>query len=223
MKKNALYIKIVNCFLILFIIVTLLTALPVTYYRMSGADFTTGGVCLFKIVSGSMEPVYKTGDYVVVSETSEEELLPLDIIAFISQEDGTQGEVIVHRIVSKNPDGSFVTRGDANPVDDYRIVSAGRVVGKVVMKLPLLRYADRLFSGAASFALMIVLPLILMIVNEILRLALAAKRRGEISALIASYGLDPGDKRLFLIAQKYGEDAVRVIAGRDSARREEKT
>ncbi len=223
MKKSALYVKIINYALCLFIAVTLLVALPVVFFRISGAELTLGGARLFKIVSGSMEPVYSSGDYVISVERPEEELREGDIIAFVSDEEGILGEIVVHRIVARQEGGGFLTRGDANPVDDYSMVRPGATVGEVIMKLHLFKLADRLFSGNASFIALIVLPLLFIVANETLNLVAGHKRHKRITALILSYGLDPADPRLFEIAAKYGEEAVRAIAKASCAEQERET
>lgn len=212
MKKSGAYVKIINYSLVLFIIITLFAAVFVMFLRTSGSALSVGGMRLFKIVSGSMEPVYGAGDYVVSLETGTDKLIVDDIIAFISNEGETAGEVIVHRIVFKSEDGTFITRGDANPIDDYSTVRDEQIVGKVAFRMPLLKYADKLFSGVWSFMALIVLPLLFMIINEVLHIVRTGKKQREISAIIEKYGLDPGDERLYGIAEKYGEESVRSIA-----------
>ncbi len=205
--------------MVLFIITTLLTAVPVMYFKISGAEMSVLGMRLFRIVSGSMEPKYGAGDYVVSFETETEKLMTDDIIAFVSNEGETAGEVIVHRIVSKSDDGTFITRGDANPIDDYSTVRDEQIVGKVVFRVTLFKYADKLFSGVWSFLALIVLPLLFMIINEVLHIVITGKKQKEIRAIIEKYGLDPGDERLYGIAEKYGEEAVRSIADAEAALR----
>jgi signal peptidase I len=222
MKKSGVYVKIINYSLVIFILVTLLAAVIVMFFRMSGSALSIGGMRLLRIVSGSMEPIYKAGDYVVSFETETDKLTTDDIIAFVSDEGETTGEVIVHRIVSVGEDGTFITRGDANPIDDYSTVKVERIIGKAAFHISVLKYADKLFSGIWGFVALIVLPLLFMIINEALHLVRTGKKRREINALIIKYGLDPDDERLYGIAEKYGEEAVRSIAGAGSKRVKEK-
>jgi signal peptidase I len=215
--KNRAYANIVNCALTLLIVITLISAVFMIFFRMSGFDINICGMHLFKIVSGSMEPTYSEGDYVISVAKKAESLNPGDIIAFVSEEDGTNGEVIVHRVVSVAEDGNFITRGDANPVDDYSTVRADQLVGKVFLRLTFLKYTDKLFSSIGGFVALIVLPLSFMIINEALHLVAAGKKRRDIHIMIIKYGLDPKDERLYGIAERYGEEAVSFIAQNKAA------
>ena len=62
------------------------------------------------------------------------ELREGDIIAFYSELDEIKGELVTHRIAKVNSDGTFVTRGDANPVDDSLTVRPEQVLGKYTGK-----------------------------------------------------------------------------------------
>ena len=50
------------------------------------------------------------------------------------------GALVTHRLVSVNPDGSLVTRGDANPSTDAWSVAPDAVIGGVVASVPELGY-----------------------------------------------------------------------------------
>lgn len=212
MKKSGVYAKIINCSLVLFIFITLIIAVVVMFFRMSGTELNIGGVRLFKIVSASMEPKYEVGDYVISIKRPAERLKPGDIIAFISEDEATYGEVIVHRISYFDEDGNFITRGDSNPIDDYSSVRAEMILGKVSFKLTLLKYADKLFSHVGVFIALIVLPLAFIIINEALHLIREEKKHRETTRLIIKYGLDPKDIKLYELAAKFGEEAVSKIA-----------
>ena len=85
------------------------------------------------IVSGvSMNPILQAGDLVLTVDVAPEEVAVGDIIRFRS------GEVdILHRVVEIRHGGSleFVTRGDANNVNDPPL-AASAVEGRVVKVLP---------------------------------------------------------------------------------------
>lgn len=205
------YVKIISNALMLFMMSTLILAIFVVFFRISGSDMKLGGFSMYRLISGSMAPKYKTGDYVIVRDTDASYLNTGDIIAYVSEESDTSGEVIVHRIVAIEED-TIVTRGDANPIDDKIKTTPTRVIGRVVMKLSLLKYADGIFSNAVMFVLFIVLPVVFMIFNESANLIFREKLRRRTRAIISGCGLDPDDEKLFEIAEKYGADAVSQIA-----------
>lgn len=206
------YVKIINNLLMIFMLSTLMLAMLALWFRMSGAEMKIYGMSMYRLVSGSMAPKYKTGDYVIVKETDASTLKVGDIIAYVSEAPDTAGEVIIHRIVDIQNDGTIVTRGDANPIDDKYTTSKSHVLGRVSSKLSILRYADSVFSNAMMFFLFVVLPVALMIFNEAMLLIRRENRIRHLKTVITECGLDPQDEELLALAECYGDDAVRKIA-----------
>ena len=86
------------------------------------------------IVSGvSMDPAMKAGDLAITQEVELETIQVGDIIQY-----QRYGDLVLHRVVriETRPDGThFITRGDANNVDDDPVPESA-VVGKVVLVVP---------------------------------------------------------------------------------------
>jgi signal peptidase I len=101
------------------------------------------------VESNSMVPTFYKGDILVLHGTPSEELIIGDIIVF-SPKGGqsTNGAgvaasgstPIVHRIVKENPDGSFQTKGDANPGQLYfeKHIESYQIHGKSILIIPYL-------------------------------------------------------------------------------------
>lgn len=82
------------------------------------------GYQAFVIRTGSMNPSIPPKSLVLVRTG---EFAVGQVVSF------RKGESIVsHRIVAKNPNGSFTTRGDANRADDVSPVRADEIIGGVV-------------------------------------------------------------------------------------------
>lgn len=81
----------------------------------------------YVIVTGSMEPGIHAGDVVLVSPDPDLGEVAGRVISF--EDPGRPGHVLTHRVVSINPDGSFVTKGDANPTADHIPVPPDMVTG----------------------------------------------------------------------------------------------
>ncbi|HSW43921.1 MAG TPA: signal peptidase I [Patescibacteria group bacterium] len=82
------------------------------------------------VAGGSMSPTIEPGDLIVLTRPPEEVrtgmILTLEV----------DGQVVTHRVVGFRPDGSFVTKGDANTVrDDFRGLYV-RVVGEYRFRIP---------------------------------------------------------------------------------------
>lgn len=84
------------------------------------------------IRSGSMAPALQVGD-VILTRPVDEPLGAGDIVTFsLPGQSSTQS----HRVVGRNPDGTYVTRGDANPADDSTPVPAASVESRAVLIVP---------------------------------------------------------------------------------------
>lgn len=83
----------------------------------------------FIVTSGSMEPTFSAGDLVIARER--ESYRPGTVVTF---RDG-EGSLVTHRIVG-TVEGSFITQGDANNVQDRELLSPDRIVAEVVTYIP---------------------------------------------------------------------------------------
>ena len=88
---------------------------------------TVFGFSQVSILSGSMEPTLDTGDLAICKEQDEYQVG--DAVLF---EDGNY--LVLHRIVDVTEDGLFVTKGDANNVNDENLVSPENIHGALHYK-----------------------------------------------------------------------------------------
>lgn len=107
----------------------LIIVLAVTAWMLWPAAY--GGATSIVVVSGtSMEPTYHTGDVLLVRKTEPQ---VGDVIAF-TVPDG-EGE-IVHRVIERRSDGTFLTRGDNRETPDMPLPSNADVVGVSMLLIP---------------------------------------------------------------------------------------
>lgn len=96
---------------------------------------------LVAVVTGSMSPSYEVGDLLIVQGVRPNDIEEGDVIVF---EQLYANELIVHRVikVETSEDGTilFRTKGDANPIEDTRLVNSSLVHGRVVYRIPYLGY-----------------------------------------------------------------------------------
>lgn len=83
------------------------------------------------VTSGSMAPLVRTGDLVLVDH-QQAGLVPGTIIAFHSSRD----DVVLHRLVGVGSDGSYRTQGDSNQTLDSDLVHPTDVIGTGRMLVP---------------------------------------------------------------------------------------
>lgn len=83
------------------------------------------------VTTGSMEPSIRPGDVVIIREMDSYQMG--DVVTFRDPE----GSLVTHRIVGQNSEG-FITKGDANNVEDDRLLKREQVVGGLVACLPMI-------------------------------------------------------------------------------------
>ena len=136
--KNILKTIVDILTIIIFIILVLIIFCKVKMLFTDKEYFDFFGYSIFRVETGSMEPVIKQNDIIIVRK--QDNYSVKDIVTFKSEK-----EYVTHRIVSKRGD-TIVTKGDANNTKDVAI-EISQVVGKVVKILPQAGIWQRVFSS----------------------------------------------------------------------------
>lgn len=123
------------------------------------------GRSMFRVVTGSMEPTIMTGALLVAEDCDIGDIRRGDIVCFRSEETGTRGWIITHRVVSvvKNGDGDTVleTKGDANSSVDSQYVTRDNLIGRVTRYTGegnLLSSGIGFLTSGVGFISLIILP-----------------------------------------------------------------
>ena len=110
--------------------------IPLTVPRLFGYE-------IYHVVSGSMAPAIPTGSAVFVQPCSPESVQTQEVIAFDSG-----GSVVTHRVVKNRiVEGDFVTKGDANAIEDIESVPYRALIGRVKYHVPFLGTAMALVAS----------------------------------------------------------------------------
>ncbi|HAC02895.1 MAG TPA: signal peptidase I [Eubacterium sp.] len=118
----------------------------------------------YRVLSASMEPKYHVGSLVYVKQVDMDSINTGDVITFHISE----SNLVTHRVVEKDSiRKGFITKGDANEVNDGGLVTYDSVVGKVMFDIPLLGYVSSFMSSLYGKCLVIGV-LIVMMALEIL-------------------------------------------------------
>lgn len=129
---------------------TLLAGAVVLLVLLVAIPRLTGSVT-YTVLTGSMEPSYPPGTVIVVRPTPGGDLRAGDVITF--QPKSGNPAVITHRIVSIFYDGKgqrrFITKGDANKVQDETQLVDGQIRGKLIYAVPFLGKVTSLLPGSA--------------------------------------------------------------------------
>ena len=172
------FFSLINIFAVVLIILSLFALLTVVM-TPSGQVPQVMGYSILQVLTGSMEPTIPEGSMLLIQQTEPDTLQPGDIISFFSPDPLLDGALNTHRIQEVLNDGDtleFITKGDANFLEDQQPVSARQVVGKVIFISPMLGKFVRLISNPLVFGLAVLLPLAAMLIANLVRALRSAMR-----------------------------------------------
>ena len=151
---------------VILVAVLLIMAFFVVSSKASGGEPQAFGYQLKSVLSGSMEPTFKTGSVIAVKPLNDEAKANLkkgDIITFKDSEEN----LITHRItkvVSKDSTLSFETKGDNNQTKDLEPVLSENVVAQYSdFTIPYIGYLLNYASTKEGTALLLIVPGILLV------------------------------------------------------------
>lgn len=170
-------LRIVNVLAAVVIALALVVLLR-TVFTPAGEVPSLGNYSFMRTLTGSMEPAIPVHSFIVTKAVDPESLQVGDIITFRSTESKLEGALNTHRITSVYEEGGqlmFHTKGDANAVEDSEPVSSINVVGKVVFISAALGTVVSLFSNPLVFFPFVVVPLVLLLGFELVKLVKSTK------------------------------------------------
>lgn len=130
------------------------------------------GYSVFRVMTGSMEPEIPEDSLLVVKKTPPEDIVPGDVISFFSPDPMLEGAVNTHRVVrieKENGRIQFITKGDANVIEDAYPTDGSALVGRVVFKSYGLGKTVSLLSNPLVFGTIILLPLLVILLMNLYR------------------------------------------------------
>lgn len=160
-------------------ILLLLTMVVLAFFlirsKVSNRAPSIGGYSMYVVMSGSMNPAFDTGSLVMEKQVDKSILKSGDIITYVPA--NSQNVSVTHRIVKVNKGDklSFITKGDANNVNDAETIYPENVLGKVVFSIPYIGYLMYYVRTKLGTMLLIIVPGALIMLYEIRNLFCAFK------------------------------------------------
>lgn len=104
-------------------------------FKRQGVQPSILGYKLFIVQTGSMQPRIDVGDLILVKEVAINDIEKDDVITFRSDK---SNNITTHRVkqVLNEDSIEFVTKGDANNVEDPNSVKEEQIIGKVTKIIP---------------------------------------------------------------------------------------
>ena len=146
MKKVCRLVVIIILFIILSIII---------FQRVTHNKLALGNYYIFEIISGSMEPVYKPGDVILVKKCSYESINIGDDVTYLGKENNLDGLIVTHRVVEKfeyEGKQKLKLKGINNDVEDP-LINANQIYGKVVYRTILFSFFGKIMTNKAAYFL----------------------------------------------------------------------
>ena len=137
----------------------------------------------YVIISESMVPKINVQDAVITMRVSEKQIKKNDIITFISKDIQTRGTPITHRVVGivyEENDSTKVlgyrTKGDHNNTQDFALIYPDEVLGKMLIRIPLVGYVQTFLTRPIGWFVVIVIPCFIVIFGDITKIIKATKK-----------------------------------------------
>lgn len=162
--------NLVTIILAIFLVVTMYYAVS---SKVKGGPPEIFGHRMYVVLSGSMEPVIRTGSIVVDDPNVDTKTLKVgDVVTFKASDDPNM--LITHRIMAiETQDGqlAFQTKGDANDAPDTSLVPAQNIVAKYDnLTIPYLGFIMEFLKSKKGIALLLILPGTLLILSTVISL-----------------------------------------------------
>ena len=109
----------------LLLICSILLVLMIIYIQFFSSEMNIKpfGIEVLRVMSDSMNPVFKKNDIIIIQEQNEYKVG--DIVAYIADD----GNIVTHRIIEENENG-FYTKGDNNNAKDEALIYPNNIIGK---------------------------------------------------------------------------------------------
>lgn len=117
--------------------------------RFTNNNITLGGLRIFNIVSGSMEPDYDIGDVIVVKDVRPEKIKVGDNVTYLGTKGQIQGLIVTHQVIERRvEDGKyyFTTQGVNNKYKDPEI-SYDQLYGKVIYRTIIFSFISKAMTN----------------------------------------------------------------------------
>ena len=127
----------------------------------------------YVIVSGSMEPLIKVRDAIIIKRTTEDNIKVNDVVTYLSEDPSYYGILITHRVINieeTNGEKLYITKGDHNETVDRSPIKFNQIQGKVVMRIPKVGYLKYFLINYYGWIIAILIPSLAVISYDIVKL-----------------------------------------------------
>ena len=153
--------------------------------KQSGTLSNFLGYSPLTVLTDSMKPEFSKGDMIIVQKCNTDKLEVGDIISFYSIIENEYA-LNTHRIIEIKDDNelkTYVTKGDANPIEDSHMIADGDIVGKHVATIRGMGKVMSFMSSSTGFLILIVLPMLVFLIYQVYNLITVAIKYKKVNAI----------------------------------------
>ncbi len=141
--------------------------------KISDSRYGTPIYGAYVIVSGSMEPLIKVRDAVLIKRVNETSIKKGDVVTYQSLDPAFYGILITHRVVrieEENGEKIYITKGDHNETIDRTPVKFSQIRGKVIMRIPKIGYLKYFLIEYYGWIIAVLVPSVAIVSYDIVKL-----------------------------------------------------
>ncbi|ANX01207.1 S26 family signal peptidase [Thermoclostridium stercorarium subsp. leptospartum DSM 9219] len=131
---------------------------------------------IYIVQSDSMSPTFKTGSVIIVKVINPQSVKVGDIITFKKKNDSVPTTHRVVEIIEENNTRQFITKGDANNMNDPTPVAENFLIGKVVLSIPKLGYVMAFIRTKNGIFTVMLIPVFIVLITQIAGLLKVRKK-----------------------------------------------
>ena len=164
---------IMYAIIVILILIGIILAAYFIDFKIRDSRIETPLYNAYVIVSGSMEPIIKIKDAVLVRRCEEADIKVGDVVTYRSMDEAFYGILITHRVVNikeENGEKIFITKGDNNETVDRSPIKFSQIQGKVAMRIPKIGYLKYFLTENYGWIMVVVIPSIIIVVLDIMKL-----------------------------------------------------
>jgi signal peptidase len=162
-----IYYYILLAFVVMVAILLIFSAFPIA-----------GNYKIFVVQSGSMAPAIKMGSLVIVKPANDYKIGEVITFGPYSKTKApTTHRIYDIKVVNGQP--VYITKGDANNAPDTREITKRDILGKVLFSIPYLGYAVAFAKKPLGFVLIVIVPAVIIIIDEIKNIYKEIKKKKE--------------------------------------------
>lgn len=136
---------------------------------------------LYIVQSDSMSPTFRRGSLLIIKQIDTDSIKVGDIITYRKAGDSLATTHRVTEIIEEDGAKKFVTKGDANNINDPVPVDQEYVIGKVAFFIPYIGFVMAFVRTKQGTLLVIVIPALILMITQIIELTKYRKKyRSEV-------------------------------------------